>query len=143
MRHTRKIFSLQEANDLGLSVGFVGKVINVETKKIIGYTSNDTFDSMAIKAIDPTVRQYEFYLPDVKLRACGVDVRACLLAFGFGCEYEEEWGDFSGFMDRIEKEGWKHVSACRIEREEITDTVLHNAVTDIKREAECASKQLK
>jgi hypothetical protein len=107
--NTKRIHSLAEAKSLGLTQGFVSKAVDLTTKQIVGYAQGSTFDQEALDAIHLQISEYLLYInpdnPDefVEFSVHGISLVSALIALGLGNEYEEEYGDYAGFLDQVRK----------------------------------------
>jgi len=86
------ISSIGEADALGLTSGFVGKVVDTKTKAIVGFTAGSSFDVAASEAVGE-LRSFLFIADEGTTESYGRSLKEAVLALGYGDSYEEEWGD--------------------------------------------------
>lgn len=135
LTHPKLVWSLAAAKDLNLTEGYVGKVYDPSSKKIVGYAQSSTFDSVSLKAIDyDNIRTYVFgyCVGDEDDRPRVVDVVAtsldnALLAIGITNEYEHNWGDFGWLIEALLHDPHnivvKTVSLAPVNRSDVSSAV--------------------
>ena len=93
------IGSLAHAQELGLGEGFVFKVVDLDSKLIVGYDEGSTFDQESLRDVDRRTRTFLLSHPDDpesrKIR--GVNLTAALMSIDPGIvehmlEHLDEYG---------------------------------------------------
>ena len=136
----KRISSLAQAKEMGLTEGYVGKIVDTETNAIVGYSDGSTFDKEAVNAISENMTEYLLGIPTVGdepiiITAYGTSLKLALMALGLGDPYEEEWGDFVGTLDVL-RNHVEHVAVRRIEFTELEPPEIALAVRSITGEDE-------
>ena len=116
------LHSLGEAQALGLSEGYVSKVVDIGTKKIVGYVEGATFDQQAINAIADNMNQYRFFAP-WELVAHGVNLAAVFIALGLGRAYAEDWGDYGALLKALRTNS-EEVNIVRVRSDVIEESEI-------------------
>lgn len=79
--------SVEQAKELCLDDGFVSKVVDVDTKQIVGYIEGTTFSGSALRAVNRSMRVFLLHHPDDVsdgLKMFGVNLKTALMSLDSG-----------------------------------------------------------
>lgn len=123
------IRTTNEALKLGFNPDYVGKVVDINTRQVVGYVADCTPKNKLPDNCFCT--KYVFIFTDfMNIRVFGNNLVSALAALGLGDRYEERYGDRKDILFKL-KTNPKKISIVRISREVVTVGEIQTAIDEL------------